>query len=117
MLIFIKKYEIGRWIMSENCSDCIQAKMLEKVDERVLRLEEKCESMQEKIAEIEKSSVLNEDRTKSVFKMLNEIKDSIKIIANKIDSLENKPGQNWNELIKTIIVVATTAAVTYLINK
>jgi len=47
--------------------------------------------------------------------MLNEIKDSIKIIADKIDSLENKPAQNWNELIKTIIVVAAT--VTYLINK
>ena len=47
--------------------------------------------------------------------MLNEIKDSIKIIANKIDLLESKPGQNWNELIKTIIVVAATAAMTCLI--
>ena len=103
--------------MNENCSDCIQSKMLEKVDERVLRLEEKCQAMQNKLAEIETSSVLNEDRIKSLFKMLNEIKDSIKVISNKIDSLEDKPGQNWNELIKTIIVVATTAAVTYFIKK
>lgn len=103
--------------MSENCSDCIQAKMLEKVDERVTKLEEKYQVMQDEIAEIKTSSALNEDRTKSLFKMLNEIKDSIKIIANKLDSIENKPGQNWNELIKTIIVVATTAAVTYLIQK
>jgi predicted nucleic acid-binding Zn-ribbon protein len=103
--------------MSENCSNCVQAKMLEKVDERVTKLEEKCQVMQEELSEMKTSSAVNEDRTKSLFKMLNEIKDSIKIIANKIDSLENKPGQNWNELIKTIIVVATTAAVTYLINK
>jgi septal ring factor EnvC (AmiA/AmiB activator) len=103
--------------MSENCSDCIQAKMLEKVDKRVTKLEEKYQVMQDEIAEIKTSSALNEDRTKSLFKMLNEIKDSIKTIANKLDSIENKPGQNWNELIKTIIVVATTAAVTYLIQK
>ena len=103
--------------MSENCSDCVQAKLIEKVDERVSKLEEKCQVMQDKMAEIETSSVLNEDRTKSLFKMLNEIKESIKTIATKIDLLESKPGQNWNELIKTIIVVAVTAAVTYLINK
>ena len=103
--------------MSDNCSDCVQAKMLEKVDERVLRLEEKYQAMQDKMAEIETSSALNEDRTKSLFKMLNEIKDSIRIIANKLDLLESKPGQNWNELIKTIVVVLATATITYLINK
>lgn len=103
--------------MSENCSDCVQAKMLEKVDERVTRLEEKCQVLQDKFSEIERSTAVNEDRTKSLFKMLNEIKDSIKTIANKIDLLESKPGQNWNELVKTIIVVAATAAVTYLIKK
>lgn len=103
--------------MGENCSDCIQSKMLEKVDERVLRLEEKCQVLQDKFAEVERSSAVNEDRTKSLFKMLNEIKDSIKTIANKIDLLESKPGQNWNELIKTIIVVGATAAITYLIKK
>jgi len=103
--------------MGDNCSDCLQAKLIGKLDERVLRLEEKCQVMQDKLAEIEISSALNEDRTKSLFNMLNEIKDSIKIIEDKIDSLENKPAQNWNELIKTIIVVAATATVTYLINK
>lgn len=103
--------------MSENCSNCVQAKMLEKVEERVTKLEEKYQIMQDELAEIKMNSAVNEDRTKSLFKMLNEIKDSIKIIANKIDLLESKPGQNWNELIKTIIVVVTTAAITYLIKK
>jgi peptidoglycan hydrolase CwlO-like protein len=103
--------------MSENCSDCVQAKMLEKVDEKVTRLEEKYQTLQDKFAEIERNTAVNEDRTKSLFKMLNEIKDSIKTIANKIDLLESKPGQNWNELVKTIIVVVATAAITYLIKK
>lgn len=101
----------------ENCSNCLQATLVKKLEDKVEKLEEKCQVMQDKMAEIETSSVLNEDRTKSLFKMLNEIKDSIKVIANKIDLLENKPGQNWNELVKTIIVVAATAAVTYLIKK
>lgn len=103
--------------MSENCGNCVQAKMLEKVDNRVLRLEEKCQMMQEKISEIETSSVVNEDRIKSLFAVLKEIKDSIKIISNKIDSLESKPGENWNDLIKSIMLVVVTAAVTYFLNK
>jgi len=103
--------------MSENCDNCVQAKMLEKLDNRVLRIEEKCQIMSEKMSEIETSSILNEDRIKSLFKVLSEIKDSIKIISTKIDSLESKPGQNWNDMIKTAIVVAVTAAVMYLINK
>lgn len=94
----------------ENCSNCLQATLVKK-------LEEKVEKLEDKVSEIETSSVLNEDRTKSLFKMLNEIKDSIKTIANKIDLLESKPGQNWNELVKTIIVVVVTAAITYLIKK
>ncbi|RII32866.1 hypothetical protein D2A34_21975 [Clostridium chromiireducens] len=103
--------------MSDNCSNCVQAKMLDKVDERVSKLEEKCEILQDKVAETERNSAVNEDRTKSLFKMLNEIKDSIKIIANKLEALESKPGQNWNELIRTIIVVGATAAITYVIKK
>lgn len=103
--------------MGENCGDCVQSKMLEKVDNRVLRLEEKCQAMQDKMAELEKSTAVNEEQTKMVFKILTEIKDSIKLIADKIDFLENKPSRNWDELIKTIIVVAATAAVTYFIKK
>lgn len=59
--------------MGENCGDCVQSKMLEKVDDRVLRLEEKCQVLQDKFAELERSTAVNEDRTKSFFKMLNEI--------------------------------------------
>lgn len=77
-------------------------------------LEEKCQVLQDKFAEIERSSAINGDRTKSLFKILNEIKDSINTIANKIDLLESKQGQNGNELIKTIIFVAATA---YFIKK
>lgn len=103
--------------MSENCGDCVQAKMLEKVDDRVLRLEEECQSLRNKVAELEKSTAVNEEQTKMVFKILTEIKDSIKLIADKIDYLENKPSKNWDELIKTIIVVGVTAALTYFIKK
>lgn len=103
--------------MSDNCVDCLQAKLIEKLDAKVTKLEEKCQTTQDKLVEIEKSTAVNEEQTKMVFKILNEIKDSIKLIANKIDLLEGKPGANWNELIKTIIVVAVTAAVTYFIKK
>ena len=103
--------------MSDNCEHCIQSKMQEKLEEKVLRLEEHCQLMQQQISDIEKTSALNEDRTKSLFKMLNEIKDSIKIIATKIDKLESKPGDNWNDLIKAVVLVIATAAVTYFIKK
>jgi len=103
--------------MGDNCSDCLQAKLIQKLDDRIIKIEEKCQSVQDKISELEKDTAVNEEQTKMVFKILNEIKDSIKLIADKIDFLENRPGENWNELIKAIVLVVVTAAVTYLIKK
>ena len=103
--------------MNENCENCIQSKMYEELKDRVLRIEENSQATQMKLAEIEKTAALNEDRIKAVFNVLKEIKDSVKIISNKIDSLESKPGENWNDLIKTAITVIVTAAVTYFIKQ
>ena len=86
------------------------AKLIEKLDDRVTELEKQ-------IADIEKNAAVNMEQTKMVFKILGEIKDSIKDIATKLDILEKRPGQNWQDLIKTVVTVTVTIAITYFIAK
>lgn len=103
--------------MGEDCSGCIQSKLVEKIDQRLTALEKISDAREKEIGDIKKNIAVNEEQTKMVFKILNEIKDSIKTIAEKLDKLEKIPGQNWRDMIKTIITVATTAAVMYFVSK
>lgn len=73
--------------------------------------------LEKKVAALETSTEVTKEQTKMVFKILNEIKDSIKVIADKLDVLEKQPGENWKGMIKTAITVAVTAVVTYFIKK
>jgi uncharacterized protein YoxC len=71
----------------------------------------------EKVNKLETDNALNKRNTDMVFNMLKEIKDSIKSISDKLNFLEKRPGQHWDDLIKIVITVIATAAITYLISK
>ena len=96
--------------MSEPCENCRPAVQLET-------LLGEFNILKDKVSKLETNTAVNEEQTKMVFKILNEIKDSIKIIADKIDTLEKRPGQNWQELVKTVVTVTVSIAVTYFITK
>ncbi|MGE5632977.1 MAG: hypothetical protein ACM3TR_18060 [Caulobacteraceae bacterium] len=46
-----------------------------------------------------------------------EIKDSIRQIAEKIGIIERKPAKRWDDMVKIIVAVLVTAAVTYFFQK
>lgn len=73
--------------------------------------------LRNEVNELKTTTAVTKEQTKMVFNMLTEIKDSIRIIANKLDMLEGKPGQRWEESIKTVLVVIITSAVAYFITK
>ena len=99
--------------MDEMSCNLRHAQMLKDIE----GLKAEISNINEKVGELEKSTAINEEQTKMVFKILNEIKDSIKTIGDKLDFLEKKPADRWDELIKAIITVAATFAVTYFIAK
>jgi hypothetical protein len=94
----------------ERCENCRPAVQVE-----TLLLE--VTSLKEKVSKLETSTAVNEEQTKMVFKILNEIKESIKGIADNLSTIEKKPAQRWEEAIRTVIAVLITSAVTYLISK
>ncbi|MBN7576028.1 hypothetical protein C1H57_12420 [Clostridium sp. 2-1] len=104
-----------------DCKDCIRVKNLEdKIKALWHQVEEsKAErkELSERVGELERKSDVTEEKFDRLFNAIEAIEKNIEKIANKLEALESKPGQNWNELIKTIIVVGVTAAVTYLIQK
>lgn len=103
--------------MGAECNDCKQSLLVEKLREDFNSLKEELEEVRKDVTALSIAQGKTEEQTKMVFKILNEIKDSIQLIANKIEVIEKKPGQNWEALIKTVITVIATAAVTFFISK
>lgn len=103
------------------CKECIRVKNLEdKIKALWHQVEESKadrKELNEKVSELERKSDVTEEKFDRLFDAIEAIEKNIEKIANKLESLESKPGENWNELIKTVIVVVATAAITYFINK
>jgi septal ring factor EnvC (AmiA/AmiB activator) len=97
-----------------NCKDCPYIAGLEK---RVSDIEQEVKEINKDIAAIQSDSKVSEEQIKMIFKILNEIKDSIKLIGDKIDVLEQKPARRWDDITKTAVTVALTAVVTFIMSK
>lgn len=97
--------------MMDRCKDCIQISNLEK---RLMGLEQDFKELHDRVAEVERVNAVSEEQIKMIFKILNEIKDSIKQIADKIEHLEQKPARRWEDAARTVVTVAVTAIVTFI---
>lgn len=100
--------------MPDHCKDCAYVQNLEK---HVQELQQTVKDHESRIKEVEKTSAVSEERIDMIFNILKEIKGSIDKIANKIDAIEKRPGQRWDDTTKTIITVAVTSIVTFILSK
>ena len=101
----------------ERCEKCAPAALCEGLRTDFNKLETIITNLIAKVGKIETDQAVNEEQTKMVFKILTEIKDSIKTIADKIDTIEKKPATRWEQLITTFITVAVTMTATYFITR
>lgn len=79
--------------MDERCIDCKPALMCENLNKEVESLKVENAELKVRIGKVETAQAVNEEQTKMVFKILNEIKQSIDKIANKIDEIESRPSK------------------------
>lgn len=100
--------------MNDRCKNCLQINNLEK---RLAIMEEGLKALHSRVAEVELVNAVSEEQIKMVFKILNEIKDSIRQIAEKMDVIEAKPAKSWDDMVRTIVAVLVTAVVTYFFKK
>ena len=73
--------------------------------------------MESEVSTLKTNTALNKQLTDTIMGMLTKIEGSISGIAEKIGNLESKPGQRWEQVIRTIITVVITSAVVYFIKK
>ncbi|KOF56110.1 hypothetical protein AGR56_04085 [Clostridium sp. DMHC 10] len=136
----------------KSCKDCLQIENLKNKLEGFERGLKDSEGkgydmilkLQDRVGKLERQGDKNEERVSMIFNILNEIKDSVKIIADKIDNferdppgsetvvvlkddikelsarikvLEEKPAKKWDETTKTIILVLVTQIAIFIISK
>lgn len=94
--------------MNENCKDC---PYVQNLKDDVDALKKDMKDFDERIIVVEKFSASGGEQIKMIFKILNEIKDSIKDIGNKLEKIENKPAQDFSKIKLAIITSICSATV------
>ncbi|WP_294185055.1 hypothetical protein [uncultured Clostridium sp.] len=136
----------------KNCKDCVQIENLknkmEDLEKDLKESEKKVYDttlkLQDRVGALERQGDKNEERVSMIFNILNEIKDSVKVIADKIDDferhppgsalietlkidmkelsarikvVEDKPAKKWDDTTKTIMLVVITQIAIFIISK
>lgn len=97
--------------MNDNCKDCYH---IENLKSEIQEIKVKVNALEGKVSVVEKTAAINEEQTKMVFKILNEIKDSIEKIGNKIDEIESRPSKLIWGIGGTIIGALIIAGIKFL---
>jgi predicted nuclease with TOPRIM domain len=95
--------------MNEKCQDCKTTIECEQLKQDVENLKDKVSNLETKVSNVITDQAVNKEQTKMVFNILNEIKGTITTIAEKLDKLEKRPGQKWDELIKILMAAGIGA--------
>jgi len=98
----------------QDCSNCVPATQVtdlkEQFNEFKRSVDERFMEQGRRLGDVERRGDVNEEQTKMIFKMLIEIKASI-------EDLKNKPAKRWENVVSTVITVAVTMGLTYLLTK
>lgn len=86
--------------MNENCKDC---PYIQNIKEDIHSLKTDIKDLDERVIVVEKFSASGGEQIKMIFKILSEIKDSIKDIGSKLEKIEEKPGKDFSAIKLTVI--------------
>lgn len=93
--------------MNEECKDCVY---IQNLKEDVKSLKSEVKDLDERLIVVEKFSVSGGEQIKMIFKILNEIKDSIKDISSKLEKIGNKPSEDYSK-IKIAVITSICSGV------
>ncbi|UZW13181.1 hypothetical protein OSC52_15190 [Clostridium pasteurianum] len=94
--------------MNENCKDC---PYIQNLKEDIHSLKADIKDLDERVIVVEKFSASGGEQIKMIFKILNEIKDSIKDIGSKLEKIEEKPGEDYSKIKLALITSICTGIV------
>lgn len=86
--------------MNEECKNCVY---IQNLKEDVNSLKSEIKNLDERLIVVEKFSASGGEQIKMIFKILNEIKDSIKDIGSKLEKIGNKPSEDYSKIKLAVI--------------
>lgn len=86
--------------MNENCKDC---PYVQNLKDDITSLKAEIKDLDERVIVVEKFSASGGEQIKMIFKILSEIKDSIKDIGSKLEKIEEKPGKDFSAIKLTVL--------------
>lgn len=84
---------------------------IETLQKEISELKEYRKNIDQRLVKLERKSDVSSEQIKMIFNILNEIKDSIGDIANKLDRIEQEPSQE----VKKYKTAAITSIITGII--
>jgi predicted nucleic acid-binding Zn-ribbon protein len=84
------------------------------MEARIEKLEHDMCEIRNKVADIEKNAAVSGEQIKMIFNILNEIKTSIKQIADKIDERSQKPTQFLWSIGGAVVVALVIAGLKFI---
>lgn len=83
---------------------------IENLQRQLAELKENEKDFEKRLTLLERNTAVSEEQIKMIYKILNEIKDSIGNISNKLDTLEQEPGKEAKQ-IKVSVIASFLSAV------
>lgn len=97
-----------------DCKECVHVENLQRqIDE----IQDVKKDIEKRVTKLERKDDANEEKFKTLFNTIDEIKKNIDAINTKLDMLINKPAENWQETMKTVIAVIVTATITFFLRR
>ncbi len=91
-----------------------------EVDERLKRVDDENNRQNHRIDKLEKIADQLTDRAASIKAMvvtMQSMQKEQERQGERLDDIERKPADNWNQLVYSLIAMVATAAVTYILTK
>lgn len=101
--------------MNEQCETCKSTILYNGLINDFKEMQAKIDSLDKEMNKLKTSIALSKQQADTILETLAKIENSIDKIADKLGSLEGKPGQRWEMIKATILTVGISATITVLI--
>ncbi len=85
------------------------------LERRVAKIEDRMSAYEERLNEVEESSIRREEQIKTIFKVLDDINLKIGEILDDIKSIQLRPTRYFDGAVMAMISSLIGAAITYLV--
>lgn len=93
--------------MDYNCQDCVY---IQNLKEDVNSLKSEIKNLDERLIVVERFSASGGEQIKMIFKILNEIKDSIKDIGSKLQKIGDRPTEDYSK-VKVAVITSVCSGI------